>query len=72
MVSCSNGTISKMFSADYIVIVHTIYFSFIASVHCDLFFSLGPKVKAIILKKDFSFGSNLSSRFWFSHFSVKV
>ena len=63
MVGCSNGTISKMLSADHIVILHTIYFSFIASVHCDLFFSLGPKVKAIIMKKDFSFGLSLFSRF---------
>ena len=63
MVGYSSGTISKMFSADHIVIVHIIYFSFIASVHRDLFFSLGPEVKAIILKKYFSFGLSLSS--WF-------
>ena len=55
MVGCSSGTISKMFSADHIVIIHIIYFNFIASVHGGLFFSLGPEVKAIILKKDFSF-----------------
>ena len=63
MVGCSSGTISKMFSADHIVIVHIIYFNFIASVHCGLFFSLGPEVKAIILKMDFSSGLSLSSRF---------
>ena len=56
MVGCSIGIISEMFSVVYIVIVHTIYFSFIASVRCDLFFSLGPEVKAIIPKMDFSFG----------------
>ena len=63
MVDCSSDIIFEMFSTDYIVIVHTIYFNFIASVHGDLFFSLGPEVKAIILKKDFSFGLSLSSRF---------
>ena len=69
MVGCSSGTISKMFSADRIVIVHTIYFSFIASMRCDLFFSLGPEEKAIILKKDCIFGLSLSSQF-FSCISV--
>ena len=64
MVGCSSATISKMFSADYIVIVHTIYFSFIASVRCDLFFSLGLEVKAIILKMDCSFGLSLWSQFF--------
>ena len=39
------------------------YFNFIISVHCSLFFSLGPEVKAIILKKDFSFGLSLFSQF---------
>jgi len=29
----------------------------------NLFFSLGPEVKAITLKKDFSFEFNLSSQF---------
>ena len=61
MVGCSSGTIYKIFSADDIVIVHTIYFNFIASAHCDIFFSLGPEVKAIILKKDFSFCLTLLS-----------
>ena len=64
MVGCSSGTIYKMFSVDYIVIVHTIYFNFIARVHCDIFFSLGPEVKAIILNMDCSFGLSLSSRFF--------
>ena len=63
MVGCSSGTISKMFSADHIVIVHIMYFNFIVSVHCSIFFSLGPEVKAIILKKDFNFGLSLFS--WF-------
>ena len=63
MVGCSSGTISKMFSADYIVIVHIIYFNFIARAHCGIFFSLGPEMKAIILKKDFSFHLSLFSRF---------
>ena len=61
MVGCSSGIISEMFSAVYIVTVHTIYFSFIASVCCDLSFSLGPEVKAIILKIDCSFDLSLSS-----------
>ena len=62
MVGCSNGIISEMFSVVYIVTVHTMYFSFIASVCCDIFFSLGPEVKAIILKIDFIFGLTLSSQ----------
>ena len=70
MVGCSSGIISKMFSADYIATVHTIYFSFIASVCCDLFFSLGPEVKAIILNNDFSFGlSRFFQSFQFQNFS---
>ena len=63
MFGCSSGTISKMFSADHIVIVHIMYFNFIVSVHCSILFSLGPEVKAIILKKDFSFSFSLFSRF---------
>ena len=39
---------------------------------CDLFFSLGPEVSAIILKNDFSFGLSVSSHvfqsFWFQKF----
>ena len=71
MVGCSSGIISEMFSVVHIVTVHTVYFSFIASVCCDLFFSLGPEVKAIILNIDFSFGLSLSSQvfqsFWFQN-----
>lgn len=63
MVGWSSGTISKMFSANHIVIVHIIHFNFIASVHYGILFILGPEVKAIILKKDFIFGLSLSS--WF-------
>ena len=62
MVGCSSGIISEMFSAIYIVTVHTVYFSFIASVCCDLFFSLEPEVKAIILKIDLIFGLSFSSQ----------
>ena len=69
MVGCSSGIISEIFSVFYIVTVHTVYFSFIASVCCDIFFSLEPKVKAITLKIDFSFGLSFSSQvfqsFWF-------
>ena len=71
MVGCSSDIISEMFSAVYIVTVHRIYFSFIASVYCDIFFSLGPEVKAITLKIDSSFGLSLSSQvfqlFWFQN-----
>ena len=71
MVGYSSGIISEMFSVVYIVTVHTVYFSFIASVCCDIFFSLGPEVKAIILKNYFSFGLSLSSHvlhlFWFQN-----
>lgn len=71
MVGCSSGIISEMFSTIYIVTVHTVYFSFIASVCCDLFFSLGPEVKAITLKVDFSFGLSFLSQvfqsFWFQY-----
>ena len=63
MVGYSSGTISKMFSADHIVIVHIMHFNFIVSVQCSLFFNLGPEVKAIIQKKDFSFGLSLFSQF---------
>ena len=66
MVGCSNGIISEMFSAVYIVTIHTVYFSFIASVCCDLVFSLGPEVRAITLNIDVSFGLSLSSQVFHS------
>lgn len=53
MVGCSNNIIFEMFFA---IICITDLFNLIASVCYHHSFSLGPEVKAIKLRFDFSFG----------------
>jgi len=55
-VDCSNGTIFEMFYVVICITVHTNFSNFFASVRFYHSFGLGPKVKAIKLRFDFSFG----------------